>query len=1160
MNHPLHHKTTAAKSRRDGQANGGFALVIALSLMAFVLLLLLSITTLTQVEIKTASLQKDKLEAQQNALLGLSTAIGQLQKLAGPDTRITAPAESIATVNGPRQVTGVWRSWEGRDHHTSGAQIGQAFAPNYASKLQSGELDPDSNQAGRFLGWLSSDALSNQDPTDPPTLAEVAGTDGTIALLSANTLGSGRTSEEVHVTPTAIDNGSSGNYAWWISGENSKAQLKHEDAPTTTVDWAARGATFGTTDSEVFNFQSDTKLNRINSREAFDLLPTVSSPPSGVSASGQYAHDLTAWSRGLLTNAATGGWKRDLSLMSEDWDQLPATNLPFFTLEPGVETSASKANGSISAPQLLIYPWGTTQAKSAGGRNTNPSPVVSWSALQDYCTQYRDISSSTSGGTVSLPSFAPPFRNSADLNDYRDTIRRHPVVARLHWVFSYASILNTDPAATAEEAYIACLDVNPAITLWNPYNVALTIDPLTIKLWQPCPASFTFTMGSTTYPRISMNEIVGNKILELKLSGSGSNNPISLQPGEARLFSAQVNSPVAGSSKVDLYPGYRTNGGFRYDKLDYSKGSKAVAIKGSANDRLSATVNRDASVTGADGVSKIGLRLMVEDSQQENIAFHYAISWPQGDFSLINPAPGDGPSDNLELQWLTSSPQSFLASYCSLNAATIGPEGDLAGKGYLRSNPLRFYSESNLALGCPYKWEYFALNGANGGDGLPEATPGNHSFIGTTFRADQGLTHVIAAELPLRPLQSLAQLQHFDLTNTNQTSPYAYNVIGNSHAYGMFTPETVYDSSAHASHLPYRFDHSYLANHLLFDDWFISSIAPETGAWSNNTTRSKEEVYQDHLSQSEPLPNTAYRPRTPASSATEAASRANADLSPNTAWRDIASELEVEGMFNINSTSVPAWTAILRNSRDARMAQLAYTSGNWEVQLDNASNTGTPFSRTSVAGSSSTDIGNNPELGTNARLSNAQIDALATEIVNQIKLRGPFLSLSEFVNRQLTNDKDLAMAGTIEAALLELSATGGSDNPNAQIQQLFPTQTDWPNRPGQLFPEADEGYIAYGFPGWVRQADILRSLAPILSVRDDTFVIRSYGETSASISGKETSRAWCEAVVQRKADYVDPADASTVLPSSDTLSSTANARFGRRFEIISFRWLAPEEI
>ena len=46
---------------------GGFALVIALSLMAFVLLLLLSISTLVQVETRSADTQKEKLEAQQNA-------------------------------------------------------------------------------------------------------------------------------------------------------------------------------------------------------------------------------------------------------------------------------------------------------------------------------------------------------------------------------------------------------------------------------------------------------------------------------------------------------------------------------------------------------------------------------------------------------------------------------------------------------------------------------------------------------------------------------------------------------------------------------------------------------------------------------------------------------------------------------------------------------------------------------------------------------------------------------------------------------------------------------------------------------------------------------------------------------------------------------------
>jgi hypothetical protein len=105
------------------------------------------------------------------------------------------------------------------------------------------------------------------------------------------------------------------------------------------------------------------------------------------------------------------------------------------------------------------------------------------------------------------------------------------------------------------------------------------------------------------------------------------------------------------------------------------------------------------------------------------------------------------------------------------------------------------------------------------------------------------------------------------------------------------------------------------------------------------------------------------------------------------------------------------------------------------------------------------------------------------------------------------------------------------------------------------FKQAEQGPISYGIPGIVKQADILTPIAPILSARSDSFLIRGYGEKT-DISGKVIARAWCEAVVQRSADFVDPAD----LPEKTySTISTLNKNFGRRFDIVSFRWLNPSE-
>ena len=266
---------------------------------------------------------------------------------------------------------------------------------------------------------------------------------------------------------------------------------------------------------------------------------------------------------------------------------------------------------------------------------------------------------------------------------------------------------------------------------------------------------------------------------------------------------------------------------------------------------------------------------------------------------------------------------------------------------------------------------------------------------------------------------------------------------------------------------------------------------------------------------------------------------------------ELASHLRVDGMFNVNSTSVEAWKAVL-GSLKGREIIVRDLNGKESIA---AAGTETPVQNLiapldlTARGDGNVDVLDQSQWAGRRTLTDDDISSLAEAIVIQVRKRGPFLNLADFVNRRVGNDKELARAGAIQAAL---------DSDDVKINDAFNAgrAVSASTTSRFAFPEAEEGPLAYGAPGIVKQADILTPTAPILSARSDSFIIRAYGE-SVDAAGNVNAKSWCEAVVQRDRDFVDPNDDATADAAS--LNAT-NERFGRRFQIISFRWLNPLEI
>ena len=119
----------------------GFALILALALMSVTFLLVLSLISYVIVELRTAEARKASTLSRAHARLGLAVAIGELQKFAGPDRRVTATGSildddpytpEVDGVDHPHW-TGVWRRNPSAPLYPSGQDGGQPWdaQPDY---------------------------------------------------------------------------------------------------------------------------------------------------------------------------------------------------------------------------------------------------------------------------------------------------------------------------------------------------------------------------------------------------------------------------------------------------------------------------------------------------------------------------------------------------------------------------------------------------------------------------------------------------------------------------------------------------------------------------------------------------------------------------------------------------------------------------------------------------------------------------------------------------------------------------------------------------------------------------------------------------------------------------------------------------------------------
>jgi len=1206
-------------------------------MMVLLTIIGLGMLSLSTISLRDAGAGKDMANARANARIALLMAIGDVQKQAGSDIRVTAESSlletpgSTATITN-RHWTGVWRT-DGLLGET-GTTVKpllyrKAASPSDTSPDKETIIDRRTNSGyapkSQVLEWL----VSNPSPAttlDPTSAAK--STD--ILLVGSHSVNAA--TEQVRapvVTLTGSDGRTSGAYAWWVGDEGVKARFNLDEA---TAAPALANAPFIPAQegiSKMTGYGTYETLHadagRTFTRQTSDLL-TV---PTPATVRRDHFHDISFVSSGVIADTQNGGLRRDLNALLETGvaAALGSTRPAINTTTALLDTPALQ---NISPKFGLLKTWNALSSSISGTAPGAMSPVAGNGVpgmVKNYFGQGNAIDTSS----------------GIDLSR-QDKIAVHPVIvdAGISYGVSLIKVGGPDPG-TGANTYRFRLHYYPRVVLWNPYNVRLNAANYAVQIAMPHQfvirpqvpgqgeADRHFFESSGPYSQYAyadgLNNIPHRPAFFLPSA--------SFAPGEAVLFTANAagspnhakywgdvggaatsiaNFPLTPSASLPLSDSFflecNATISLTPDKLQDAAYQvftisdmastfgykqywyKLFLVKGATGNGSVPQLWNDpsnypplqyilqtedgAEGSGApwygDGIGSVPANVSapLRETTSSSVPYPYyrykwghRFTWFQDTIENRSVRPGSYntpfldynllANQNLRAGWNVRSPVevAFRASACA-GRYTAGPMID-----------------------DPYGWDW-------SDPALAPVSVSGHNRVSPFGAPGQfGATTYPLFQLPSKdsPLLSMGMLQHAPLSqfvwhpgyafgnsladprvprdkSTNYVSADSWNTIGvNDRIWTDVRQAHIYPNMDNESFLH---DLSFEANFALWDRFFLSSV-------SQTST----------FTQGVPLPNPRMVPQGAVTDPTVVADLKNVNRA--------ASRLMVAGAFNVNSTSEAAWQALIASFRSDPAMTITLADGTTVKAND-------VFSRLlHPAGQEYTNQGATDASAWSGyrRLTDDQITSLAKEIVVEVKRRGPFVSLADFVNRRLvaapttsgaeTNLTRTGLKGALQAAIdrttinsalsgpsyqiakTEYNMGGTSDAPQITYGSSYPKPT-FPLASGNPWfgPKPDHNHWAdskmTGAPAYLTQADLLQKLAPVLSARSDTFIIRSYGETRNPITGTVTARAWAEAIIQRSPTPI-VADSTGLDPATGTTGV-----FGRHFDVVSFRWLNPDEI